>query len=67
MLNTETNSASVAAKSGVSMETLLLSQEMFKGRITQIITSVLLLTLLGIQIYLFVGINQVLQMAISAS
>ena len=51
---------------GMSLETLLLSQEMFKSRVTQVITSVLLLVLLGIQIYLFVGINQVLQMALAA-
>jgi len=51
----------------VSIETLLLSEEMFKGRVTQIATSILLLIILGIQVYLFVGINQILQMALTGA
>ncbi|MCF7906070.1 hypothetical protein K9L63_02680 [Candidatus Gracilibacteria bacterium] len=64
----QTNSnTSDKSRNSVSIETLLLSQEMFKGRITQIATSVLLLVILGIQVYLFVGINQILRMAISGA
>jgi len=48
---------------GISMETLLLSQEISKTRMSQVVTSGLLLAVLIIQIYLFVSVNQVLQSA----
>ncbi len=46
---------------GLSLETLILSNEISKNRTTQIATSILLLAVLGIQIYLFVAINQMIQ------
>ncbi len=48
---------------GISMETLLLSQEISKTRMSQVVTSGLLLAVLIIQIYLFVSVNQVLRSA----
>ncbi|MCF7830898.1 hypothetical protein K9M41_02800 [Candidatus Gracilibacteria bacterium] len=52
-------------RNGISMETLLLSQEISKTRMSQVITSGLLLAVLVIQIYLFVSVNQVLQSAMA--
>jgi hypothetical protein len=44
-----------------SPDALFLSHEIFKTKTTQIVINVLLLFALGIQIYLFVTINQIFQ------
>ncbi|MCF7918173.1 hypothetical protein K9L27_04245 [Candidatus Gracilibacteria bacterium] len=49
-----------------SPDTLLLSHEIFKNKATQVAISALLLVTLGIQVYLFVTINQILQTLMQA-
>ncbi|MCF7812724.1 hypothetical protein K9M59_03995 [Candidatus Gracilibacteria bacterium] len=48
-------------------ETLLLSREIFKNKATQVVISGLLLATLGIQVYLFVTINQILRTLIQTT
>ncbi len=49
------------SKEHLSQTTLLLSQEMAKSRMTQIGTSILLLVILGIQVYIFLSVNQIMR------
>lgn len=51
----------------LSPDTLLLSHEIFKNKATQVVISALLLFTLGIQVYLFVTINQILRTLMQAT
>ncbi|MBT3349094.1 hypothetical protein HN954_02515 [bacterium] len=50
-----------------SKESMLLSKEIFKNRSTQVVTSILLVVVLGIQVYLFLTVNQIMQEALAAN
>ncbi len=49
---------------GQKPETLILFKEIMRGRMAQIGISAMLLVILGLQIYLFVSLNQLFKMII---
>ncbi|MCF7918174.1 hypothetical protein K9L27_04250 [Candidatus Gracilibacteria bacterium] len=54
--------------SAFGSETLLLSREIFKNRVTQIITSSLLLFFtIGVQVYLFIVFNNLMKIMLLKS
>jgi hypothetical protein len=50
---------------GHKPETLILFKEIMKGRMAQIGISAMLIAILGLQIYLFISLNQLFQMIIA--
>ena len=50
---------------GTRPETLILFKEIMKGRMNQIAISVMMIAILGLQIYLFISLNQLFRMIIA--
>jgi len=52
---------------GHKPETLILFKEIMKGRMNQIAISAMIVAILGLQIYLFVSLNQLFQMILEVA